>query len=65
MKLATGRFLANAAPLFEEEGDALPHALALNGLNPGRLHRPCARPGLSADDHPMDAFKIEIVERPD
>jgi hypothetical protein len=65
MKLATRRFLANAAPLFEKEGDALPHALALNGPNPNRLHRPCARPGLSANDHPMDAVKIEIVERAD
>jgi hypothetical protein len=44
MKRAARRFLANAAPLFEKEGDALPHALALNGLSPSRLHRPCARP---------------------
>jgi hypothetical protein len=65
VEVATRRFLANAAPLFEKEGHALPHALALNGLNPSRLHRPCARPGLSANDHPMDAVKIEIVERPD
>lgn len=40
---ATGRPFSDTAPLFEEEGDILFPTLPVNGINPGRLHGPCAR----------------------
>jgi len=63
MQFAARRFLANAAPLLEEERNACSGALALDGFNPLPPHwaRPWA--GFAAADHPMDAVKLKPLKR--
>ena len=46
-----------AAPLLEKERHARGATLLKDRLDPFRLHRSRARPGLSPDDHPMDPLE--------
>src|SRR5713226_2599098 len=47
--------LADSAPLFEEERNAILLALIAKRQDPFFLHRPGARPALTTYDHPVDA----------
>src|SRR5262245_2734734 len=55
--------LAWAAPLLEEECDALALAGVAQLFDPPCLHGPRAWTGLTADDDPMDVRKIRVDDR--
>lgn len=55
--------LIDAAPLLEEEPDPGSEALITDGTNPLRVHWPCARTGFAANNHPIDAAKVELAKR--
>ena len=52
-----------AAPLLEEEGDALRLAVVAQLDATTRAHRAVPRTGLAAGDQPVDAGQVEAVER--
>ncbi len=55
----SGRLLAHAAPLLEEEGHTVFPALSFDIQDPVLLHAPGARTALAAGDHPMDAGQVD------
>src|SRR5271166_1333033 len=54
--------LMDAAPLLEEERDLASLALIPKRQHPFLLHRPGAGPALTADDHPVDSFQVDLAE---
>ena len=55
----TGFLLVDAAPLLKEERDTNGDALVTNWPNPFGLHGPCARPRLTAHNHPVDIRQVQ------
>jgi hypothetical protein len=50
--------------LLEEERDSCLARPIADIADPRGIHRPMVRPGLAADDDPVDAQQIEPIERP-
>ena len=59
---APGSFLLDAAPLLEKERDSRPQALIADSGHPGRLERTRARAGFAADDDPIDAAQVQVLQ---
>lgn len=57
VQLTASEFLANAAPLLEEEWYECPLTLLVNGFDPGLLHESRPWAGFAAYDDPMDAIE--------
>ena len=53
---------ADAAPLFEEEGDFVFAALIAKRKDPVFLHGAGTGAAFAADDHPVDVAKIQFAE---
>src|SRR5262249_29058566 len=62
---APGDVLSNPTPLLEEEPHITRDALIANRTNPCRVHRACAVTTFAADDHPVDALQVELLDRPE
>src|SRR5208283_3246863 len=54
--------LMDAAPLLEEERDLGSLALIPKRQHQFLMHRPGAGPALTADDHPVDSFQVDLAE---
>ncbi len=54
--------LMDAAPLLEEERDLGSLALIPKRQHPFLPHWPGAGPALTADDHPVDSFQVDLAE---
>jgi hypothetical protein len=59
VQFPSGLRLADAAPLFKEEGDFRPLALRADVPHPVGSHWPRARSALAAHNHPIDALQID------
>lgn len=55
VEFASGGVFADAAPLFEEEGDVGVFALLLDAADPVGVHGAGFGAGFSADDYPVDS----------
>jgi len=62
VQFPSGLRFADAAPLFEKEGNFRPLALRADVPHPFDIHWPRARPALAADNHPVDAPQIDRAE---
>ena len=58
-------FLNTPAPLLEEEGDTMLKTVVANLSHPVRLHWPCARPGFTADNYPVDSSQLYLRQWPE
>ena len=62
VKRPAGFALPDAAPLFEEEGDAGFAALVTDVADPLDVHRTGAVPAFATNDYPRNAAKVELAE---
>ena len=62
---ASRSLFVDAAPLLKKERHTGRVTLTMYLGHPLFQHRSSTRPGLAADDHPIDAMQIETSERPD
>lgn len=59
---ATVCFGGATTPLLKEEGHVSREALVSDFYSPRRIHRSSTRPGFTANDHPVNAFEIQVRE---